>query len=191
MTSRLTLICHGSTGAVRQAAFAADEPLDQYGRADAGALARRLPRAERCWSSPELRARQTAEALQLDAISLTVLRDCDYGAWKGQTLEALLAREPKAVEAWLRDPAATPHGGESILSLMERVAQWLDGEKAMNRPTILVTHATIIRAAIIHAIKAPPESFWRIDIAPLSITRLSGREGRWNLACSGCTGADA
>lgn len=191
MTARLVLVCHGSTDAVRQAAFPADEPLDRYGRADAAALAKRLPKAERCWASPELRTRQTAEALQLDAISLAALRDCDYGTWKGQTLAALLARDPKAVEIWLRDAAATPHGGESLLGLMGRVAQWLDGENAMNRPAILVTHAAIIRAAILHAIKAPPESFWRIDIAPLSITRLSGREGRWNLACAGCTGTDA
>jgi broad specificity phosphatase PhoE len=187
MTSRLTLISHGSTDALRKAAFAADEPLDQFGRADAAALAGHLPRGEGSWTSPELRTRQTAEALQLDAISLPELRDCDYGAWKGQTFDAVLTREPEAVATWLRDPAATPHGGESLQSLMERVARWLDGEKAMNRHAILVTHATIIRAAVIHAIEAAPESFWRIDIAPLSITRLSGREGRWNLTSAGCT----
>jgi broad specificity phosphatase PhoE len=186
MTARLILVCHGSTDALRKAAFPGDEPLDHYGRADAAALAGRLPSGERCWASPELRTRQTAEALQLDAISLTALRDCDYGAWKGQTFDAVLMREPKAIEAWLRDPEATPHGGESLLSLMKRVAQWLEGENAMNRQAILVTHATIIRAAIIHAIQAAPESFWRIDIAPLSVTRLSGRAGRWNLSCAGC-----
>jgi broad specificity phosphatase PhoE len=186
MTSRLTLICHGSTDALRKAAFPVDEPLDQHGRADAAALAGHLPRAERCWTSPELRTRQTAESLQLDAVSLAALHDCDYGAWKGQTFDAVLTREPKSMEAWLRDPAATPHGGEALLSLMERVAHWLEAEKAGNGQAILVTHATIIRAAVIHALKAAPDSFWRIDIAPLSITRLSGRDGRWNLTCTGC-----
>jgi len=187
MTSRLTLICHGSTDALRKAAFPEDEPLDAHGRADAATLAGHLPRAQRCWTSPELRTRQTAEALQLDAVALAALRDCNYGAWKGQTFDAVLTREPKAMEAWLRDPAAAPHGGESLLSLMDRVAQWLEAEKAESGPAILVTHATIIRAAIIHAIQAAPESFWRIDIAPLSVTRLSGREGRWNLTCTGCS----
>jgi broad specificity phosphatase PhoE len=187
MTLRLTLICHGSTDALRKAAFPADEPLDGHGHANAAALAGHLPRVEHCWTSPELRTRQTAEALQLDAVSVPALRDCDYGAWKGQAFDAVLTREPKAMEAWLRDPAATPHGGESLLSLIGRVAQWLDAENAGNGPAILVTHATIVRAAIIHAIKAPPDSFWRIDIAPLSITRLSGKDGRWNLTCTGCT----
>jgi broad specificity phosphatase PhoE len=191
MTARLVLVCHGSTDAVRKAAFADDEPLDRHGQAEAAALARHLPSAERCWASPELRTRQTAEALQLDASPIPTLRECDYGGWKGSTFEEILARDPQGVAAWLRDPAATPHGGESLLSLLRRTAQWLDAEKAADRRSILITHATIIRAAIVHAIEAAPQSFWRIDIAPLSVTRLSGRAGRWTLASAGCTAWDA
>jgi broad specificity phosphatase PhoE len=86
----------------------------------------------------------------------------------------------------MRDPAATPHGGESRLDLMQRVASWLDGENARNDQTIVVTHASVIRAAIVYAIGATPDSFWRIDIAPLSVTRLSGKDGRWNLTSAGC-----
>jgi broad specificity phosphatase PhoE len=191
MTARLTLICHASTEAVRKAAFPADEPLDRHGQAAAAALAGRLPAADRCWASPELRTRQTAEALHLNAIPLSILRDCDYGAWKGYTLDDILARDPNAVATWLRDPDVSPHGGESLLSLMQRVAQWLEGEKTMDRHSILVTHATVIRAAVIHAIGAAPNSFWRIDIAPLSVTRLSGNDSRWNLTFAGSPMAKA
>jgi broad specificity phosphatase PhoE len=191
MTARLTLICHGSTEALRKAAFAADEPLDRHGLADAAELAGKLPSADRCLTSPELRTRQTAEALHLNAISLSMLHDCDYGAWKGHTLDDILAREPKAIETWLRDPAAAPHGGESILHLMQRVAQWLEGERAMDRHSILVTHPTIIRAAIVFTIDAPPKSFWRINIAPLSMTRLSSADGRWNVMFAGSPMAKA
>ena len=185
MTARLILICHGSTDAVRKAAFPADEPLDRHGEEDAAALAQRLPSAERYWTSPELRTRQTAQALRLDATAIPTLHDCDYGAWKGHTFEEILAQDPQAVDAWLRDPAATPHGGESLLRMMQRTALWLDAEKRIDGQSILVTHATIIRAAIVHAIEAAPQAFWRIDIAPLSMTRLSGRDGRWNLASAG------
>jgi broad specificity phosphatase PhoE len=97
------------------------------------------------------------------------------------------AQRPEAVALWLDDPAASPHGGETILSLMQRVAAWLTGEQTQQQQTIVVTHATIIRAAIVHALGAVPQSFWRIDIAPLSITRLSGADGRWNLVSAGCT----
>lgn len=186
MTARLILICHGSTDAVRRSAFPADEPLDDQGKAQTAALAASVPRADCVWTSPELRARQTAEALCCDATALPALRECDYGGWKGHAFADVLARDPDGIAAWLHDPAATPHRGESLLSLMQRVAQWLDAEKATDRRALLITHASIIRAAIVHALAAPPQSFWRIDIAPLSVTRLSGAHSRWNLASAGC-----
>lgn len=187
MAARLTLICHASTDAVRKAAFPADEPIDHRDEADAAELAERLPRADRCWTSPELRTRQTAQLLGLDALPLPQLRDCDYGAWKGHRFEEILARDPKGIAAWLRDPAAAPHGGESLLRLMQRTARWLDAEMVADRRAILVTHASIVRAAIVHAIDAGPKSFWRIDVGPLSVTRLSGTDGRLNLASAGCS----
>jgi broad specificity phosphatase PhoE len=187
MAGRLILICHASTDAVRRYAFPADEPLDALGRKRATELAAHIPRGARCWASPEQRTRQTAEALKLDAAPLLALRDCDFGAWTGSKFDEVLARDSDAVSKWLRDPDAAPHGGESISSVMRRVQEWLDNEIAVSGRSIIVTHATIIRAAIIHAIQAASPSFWRIDIAPLSITRLSGTYGRWNLTCAGCT----
>lgn len=186
MTSRLILICHGSTDAVRKAAFPTDEPLDQHGRKAAAALAAHLPAVEHCWTSPELRARQTAAALKLDATVLSVLCDCDYGRWRGRSFADVSTHEAATTAAWLRDPTAAPHGGEALIGLMRRVAVWLEGEKPMDRRAIVVTHAAIIRAAVVHALEAPPLSFWRIDVAPLSMTCLSGMGDRWNLVSSGC-----
>ena len=187
VTVRLILICHASTAAIRGAFFPADEPLDERGKVSAAALAGHLPNADRWLTGPELRTRQTAEALGLDAAVEPMLRDCDYGSWSGRSLADVSAREPEAVAAWLRAPEATPDGGESILSLMQRVGDWLGGEQAYERRSIVVTHPAVVRATVVHAIGAPPQSFWRIDIAPLSITRLSGDKGRWNLTSSGCT----
>jgi broad specificity phosphatase PhoE len=186
MTARLILLCHASTDAVRRSAFPADEDLDARGKADAAALAGHLPHADACWTSPERRARQTAEALALTAAVEPALRDCDYGFWSGRVFDDVNAREPQAAAAWLSDPAAAPHGGESILALMQRVATWLTEQQKHHRQLIVVTHASIIRAAIVRAIDAGPQSFWRIDIAPLSVTRLSGTDGRWNLVSCGC-----
>jgi len=181
MTARLILICHASTEATRCARFPADEPLDDQGRARALALTDHLQRAKLAWVSPELRARQTAEALGLDAIVTPELRDCDYGAWTGRCFDDVCAHDPDAVSTWLRDPQAAPHGGESTSKLIQRVATWLDRQNGMADRMIVVTHAAIVRAAIVHSIGALPRSFWRIDIAPLFLTRLSGNSGRWNL----------
>jgi broad specificity phosphatase PhoE len=186
MTTRLILICHASTDAVRRAAFPGDEPLDDRGRTLAAEHAGRLPSVDRCWTSPELRTRQTAQALQLNASVQPGLRECDYGRWAGSTLAEIAAREPDALNTWLCDPAAAPHGGETILALIGRVAAWLADEQAHDRRSIAVTHSTIIRAAVVHVMQAPPQSFWRVDIAPLTVTRLSGADGRWNIVSSGC-----
>lgn len=186
MTTRLILICHASTAAIRSSSFPADEPLDEQGKTSAAALAGRLPKADRCLTSPELRTRQTAEALGLGAVVEPTLRDCDFGFWSGRSFRDVYASEPVAIATWLHDPSSTPHGGESLLTLMQRIDEWLQGEHAHSRRSIVVTHSTIIRATIVHTLGAPAESFWRVDIAPLSITRLSGENDRWNLMSSGC-----
>jgi broad specificity phosphatase PhoE len=186
MTARLTLICHGSTDAVRAAAFPEDEPLDQYGETAARKLAGSLPSADRCWASPELRTRQTAEAIGLAAEIQPALHECVYGRWAGQTFDEIVANEPDAAAAWLRDPAAAPHGGESILALMQRVEAWLVDENAHDQKSIVVTHASIVRATIVHIMQAPAQSFWRVDVRPMSVTRLSGQGGRWNILAAGC-----
>ena len=111
-----------------------------------------------------------------------MLRDCDYGRWAGRSFDEVQSEEPDAIAAWLRDPSCAPHGGESILALIERAAAWLDRESERPGRILAVTHAAFIRAAIVHAIDAPPHSFWRIDIAPLSLIRLSGARRRWTLA---------
>jgi broad specificity phosphatase PhoE len=49
------------------------------------------------------------------------LRDCDYGAWTGRELSKVQLDQPKDVAAWLTDPCASPHGGESILQLIVRI----------------------------------------------------------------------
>jgi len=187
VTTRLILICHGATAATRGSCFPSDEALDESGKVGAAALAGRLPHADRRLTGPELRTRQTAEALGLVAAVEPALRDCDYGTWSGRSLKDVYACEPEVAAAWLREPATAPHGGESVLSLMQRIADWLLIEQTYPGGSIAVTHSAVIRAAIAYTIGAPPQAFWRIDIAPLSVTRLSSDGRRWNLSFAGCT----
>jgi broad specificity phosphatase PhoE len=184
LTTRLSLICNASTSATRSFAFPADEPLDPRLSRELTALPS-LRDADRFWTSPALRAVQTARALLLDAAVDPLLRDCDYGRWAGLSFDDVQAREPKAVADWMRDPAAAPHGGESTLALIERVAVWLDAQRETPGRVVAVTHAAVIRAAVIYAIGATAASMARIDIAPLSVVRLSGHDGRWNLIALG------
>ena len=181
MSVRLDLICHASTAAMRKSAFPADEPLDDFARKKLAALPPRALGADRCLTSPALRAVQTAAALKLAATVDPMLRECDYGRWTGRSLDEVQAEEPEAVAEWLRDPGAAPHGGETVLALLARVAGWLEAQMAAAAKIVAVTHASVIRAAIVHAIEAGPRTFWRLDIAPLSLVRLNANNGRWSL----------
>lgn len=132
-----------------------------------------------------MRAIQTAEALQVPAVVEPLLRECDYGVWAGRTLDEVKSRDPEAVAEWLRDPSVAPHGGESIAALTERVATWLDAQRQIPGITLAITHASVVRAAVVLALRAPPHSFWRVDVAPLSLTKLSSTGERWTLGSIG------
>jgi broad specificity phosphatase PhoE len=185
MTRRVTLICHGATTAVRTAAFPGDEPLHERAAAAATRLAGALRRIDDALTSPALRARQTAAALSLDATEDPMLRDCDYGRWTGRRVSDVEKEEPDAVVSWLTDVEAAPHGGESLAALHGRVAAWLGRCGRDGGHVVAVTHAAVIRAAIVHALGAPASSFWRMDIAPLSLTDLRWNDGRWTLRAMG------
>jgi broad specificity phosphatase PhoE len=139
-----------------------------------------VDRPHRAWTSPALRAVQTAQALGLDAAVEPLLADLNLGAWAGKTLAQVEAEDAEALALWMRDPACAPHGGESVAHLLKRVACWLDqlGEEGR---VIAVTHSAVIRAATLIALDAPAKSFWRIDVAPLSLSRLFARNGRWTV----------
>jgi len=179
----VTLISHAGTRAQRLAAFPVDdEPVDEGARAEIGW---RAPRVQQVWSGPERRVRQTAEALGLSATTATALRDCDYGNWSGRELSEVQLAEPERVLSWLTDVMAAPHGGESIRDVIDRIGRWLDEQRGVGH-IIAVTHPAVIRAAIVSALDVPPQAFWRIDIAPLSLTDLRFNGRGWTLRSSGC-----
>ena len=178
MATRLLLLAHAATAATRAASFPdGDEPLEP--RAAAALVGRRLRYADRRFVSPALAARQTADRLALAASREPALADCDYGRWRGRALADVQAAEPEALAQWFREPDAAPHGGESIAQLCARVGAWLDGQVSQSGVALAITHASVVRAAILAAIGARPGGFRRIDVAPLSLAELSGHAGQW------------
>lgn len=170
---------HAPTRATRATAFPLDEPLDDAGRRAAAMLVAALPRRCEVLSSPAVRCRETAEAAGLSPDLDDALIECDFGAWVGHRLADV---EPNAGRAWILDPDAAPHGGETLRAFAARVGRWLDAQAEREGVAAAITHGGVVKAAVVHALDAPLHAFWQIDAAPLSVTELHAHDGRWTVA---------
>ncbi|MFJ2772457.1 histidine phosphatase family protein [Streptomyces sp. NPDC087300] len=185
MHARVTLIAAARSASLLAERFEDDRPLDRAGWHDVQAAAPALLPlgvAESRYCSPTPRSRATGDALGFGPLAQPALRDCDMGRWRGHTLAEVTAREPAAVDAWLSDPRSAPHGGESLHAFISRIGGWLDTRPVGDGARILaVAESTVVRAALVYGLKAPPSTYWNIDIRPLSTVTLTGHGGRWNL----------
>ncbi|MFJ4774117.1 histidine phosphatase family protein [Streptomyces uncialis] len=205
-TTRLTLIAPATGRDLREARFSGDGPVDPAAlarAARAGAdLRGTFPRGTAHWVvSPSTRCRATADALRGPAPDagpapgrppeempeeVPALAGPDMGRWRGRTLAEVSAEDPQALVSWLSDPAAAPHGGESLLGLRTRVGAWLDTTRDAERASgtgrlVAVVEPDVVRAAVAHALDLPAPAFRRLDVEPLGAVELTGRSGRWNL----------
>ena len=96
-------------------------------------------------------------------------------------LAEVAALEPAAVDAWLGDPRTAPHGGEPLLAFITRIGNWLDTRPAEDGSIVAVAEPSVVRAALVYALKAPPATYWNVDVRPLSTVTLTGRPGLWHL----------
>ncbi|MFJ8635466.1 histidine phosphatase family protein [Streptomyces sp. NPDC093568] len=189
MPLRVTFVAAARSSSLLGERFEDDRPLDQAGWDEVQSVAHSLlplAAAELRYCSPTPRSRATGDALGYAPLVQLALRDCDMGRWRGLTLGEAMAREPEAVDAWLADPRGTPHGGESLIAFISRVGGWLDTRPVDDSGRIVaVAEPSVIRAALVYALKAPPSTYWNIDVRPLSTTTVTGRGGRWNLRLDG------
>ena len=178
---RLTLVSHAMTDAMAAGRFPRDEALNALGQRQVDATTD-LGVVDAAVCGPEKRTRQTAELLGLRAETEPLLADLNCGAWRGSVLNGV---GPVELTLWLTDPTRTPHGGESVADLVTRVGGWLDSLSDRRGRLVAVTHPSVVRAAILVALNAPPKSFWRIDVGPVSRTVLHLRGGAWTLRSTG------
>jgi broad specificity phosphatase PhoE len=181
---RITLISHAPTAALKQASFPLDEVLSEDQIQKILNLRWTAPRAQHIYCGPEKRTQQTAKALGLEPSAAVELADVDYGMWNGKDIEEVYATDPDGLTCWLTDVNASPHGGESFTRLIARVQRWMEGRIAGH--TVAVTHSVVVRAAVVCALQAAPESFSRVEIAPLTLTDLRFNGKHWTLRSMGC-----
>lgn len=182
MPLRIFLISHAATAAMRSGRFPADDALDQRGMEATQTWRSRVDAmpATTAFRSAASCVGDTARLLNVEATIAPALNETDYGRWAGQRLADIAATEPDALATWLSDPQAAPHGGVSFEAMARRVGAWLDDLPDTPATIIALTHASVARAAIIHALGAPLAAHSRIEIAPLTMVELRRSARGWH-----------
>lgn len=184
MSVEVTLVAAARSSSLLGERFDDDRPLDEAGWHEVQFAAPALVplgAAELRYCSPTARSRATGDALGFAPLVQLALRDCDMGRWRGCTLSDVTAREPAAVDAWLADPRSAPHGGEPLLAFISRIGGWLDTRPACDGAIVAVAEPAVVRAALVYALRAPPSTYWNVDVRPLSTVTLTGLARRWSL----------
>lgn len=171
MTSlRLLLVRHPGTSATGVPVMPGDEPA-------VGAvpdLTQWLGRRGRIVTSP------TRRCSVPDAPVEPRLRPWDLGTWTGQPWQNL------DLTSWRSDPSYDGHGGESLTALLKRASALLGDWHTRTGRLAAVTHGAVIKAAVVHALQAPAEALWHLDVAPSSLTELHTTPSGWRLTRVNC-----
>ena len=173
------LIRHAQTDAVGAwlAGQTMDVSLNQCGRAQAERLKDRLSTVDLAaiYSSPLQRAIETAGPLARDrALRIEPrmeLAEVDFGEWSGETFDRL-SDDPRWVRFnRVRSMADVP-SGERAIDVQARIARALEDARAQhpNATVAFVTHADVIRLAVLHVAGAPVDFIHRFEISPASVT---------------------
>lgn len=107
--------------------------------------------------------------------------EMEFGAWDGLTFAEVGERHPDDLTAWLGSMDVAPGGtGESFRVVEERVLDALRRtlDTHAGKTVAVVSHVTPIKTIVAHALDAPLESVFRMELTPASITVVSWYDGR-------------
>jgi broad specificity phosphatase PhoE len=153
--------------------------ISERGMAQAHAAARRLgtERIGAVYVSPMIRAAETANPIaashDLKPQTEEALDEIDLGAWTGALFDDL-----DHAPEWDWWNAARgqnrPPGGESMLEVQLRIANWMEAARRRHadQAIVAVSHGDVIKAALCHALGLCLDHHGRIEVDPGSISTI-------------------
>lgn len=191
MMMRLLLIRHGEVQGIDPPTFRGRLDLQltprgvEQARATADYLTGRVaPSAVYC--SPLSRCVRTADMLcepfRLASIPHPGFNDIDYGGWTGMSVAETAARWPQEAACWKNTPQLLRlPGGDSLQDMLARAADALNVivHTRVHGTLVIVTHDSVIRVLLCHALGLPLSAYWLFAPSPCGITRLAYAEGRF------------
>ena len=159
-----------------------DVGLSGVGVESAAALARAGLEYDAVYTSPRVRARETAGPIAagrgLSATTVDDLRELDFGELEGRRYEEIEAALPELYRAWMETPTLVRFpGGESFADLRARALPALDRIRLAHESALVVTHGGIIRAALADWLGVPDEAIFRFDLSYCGTTIVDWVEG--------------
>jgi broad specificity phosphatase PhoE len=179
MTVRLTL-CATTADHRRETVFGDGSP-NEHSLRDVDIVTAALRPTTVILHAPSTRCAQTAAALGRESVPELALRDIDYGAWHGRTVGDVAVADPYGLSAWLRDPDAAPHGGESVRQLCLRTQRWLHSLTPGSARILVIAELTAVRALLVNAMSVPPTAFWHLFLHTSTPVSLAWHDGGWNV----------
>jgi phosphoserine phosphatase len=188
--TRILLIRHGQTAWNVKERFRGREdlPLDDVGRAQAGALAQLIanewPSITAIYASPLQRAVATAQpaaqALHLDLVREDGLLDIDYGLWQGLTPEEASSKYPSLFHLWNTSPEEVQFpNGESLCEVQKRARECVDRLAARNQGQVIVvvSHLQVCRVLLCSVLGLSLRSYgqFRLGTSGISVIETSHR----------------
>jgi probable phosphoglycerate mutase len=184
----LVLVRHGVTPHTAAKKFSGglggDNPgLSEEGRDQVRTTGEWLaPAAERLHAvvaSPVRRTRESADILG-DLLGRPVeeesgLAEMEFGVWDGLTFPEVAERDRGGLERWMTDLEYSPEGGESFRAVETRVLAALERLRTAyeGRTVVVVSHVTPIKVLVAHALGAPLEGVFRMELSPASVSVVS------------------
>jgi len=170
-----------------------DVPLNQRGRQQAQATARRLEGVsfDRAYVSDLSRAWETAQIInvhhKLDPVRDDRLRERSFGCFEGYTLDETRQRFPDIREAYVKDQLhfRIP-GGESRFEFIQRVGAYFETlrQTHVDQTLLVVAHGGVLGALFSHIISQKldfeaPRFVPLFSVANCSISQLKYTNDRW------------
>jgi len=196
---RLILVRHGQTDWNKEyrAQGQADLPLNESGRMQAEAIAQALKDepVEAIYSSPLLRAYQTAQAIShfhsVDIIKHEGLKEMDLGYPDGTYFPDVKTEYPEFFKAWTTDPASARWpGGETLPELQARAWGAVQDIVATNRSksVVVTSHFFVLLTLFCKILDLGLSDFRKLNISVggISIIEFAGDKPRLTLFNDTC-----
>lgn len=178
---RVLFVRHGETEWNRERRIMGREEigLNETGRKQSAQLQAGLIQVplDAIYSSPILRARETAEILSRERDLKVVfderLAEIDYGEWVGKTFEDV-RRMPGYQPYFTRLETPVAPGGETLYQVRDRVTAFYESLKqgGTNRTVAVVSHADTIKCLLMGVLEIPFANIWRFRIDNVSVSLL-------------------